>query len=551
MSDPLQSGLIAGQAAYSGTAPKRMGISAADLSSVRGDVTSGLQKAAAQRQTIADNAAKQTAGAYPTSGTSAAMYNYMRGQGGYPVNAVPSTQPVNTGSTGYGGIGGLPARQVLPTSTVIQKPYEQSVKTGTPTQTELANTAKTSPSKMGTVTQPTINMPKPSLMQQLLATAGPMYLGYTVLDKTGGLDALSKGWDKLFGADALPAGYDASSTQALIDQYYTNPSIDMASAGSEDALQILADREAARVAAEQAAAASAASDFGYVNGSDLASDIYAGGAGAGTATTGGISDAAAGWDAATAGEYGGPAAAGTLSDLEVAQAATNAEAAGMDWAAMTAEYGPYVAAAIIADQMLNEGRITEGITNAVGDVVEGAGNVIEGAGDLVSSGVKSVGNFFGGLFADGGQVKGYADGGISVGSVPFRQTVGTDGFSAPYDAQSLMYQNNPTVAMARGGLSAAASHLGGYSDGGRLLKGPGDGVSDSIPAVIGNKQPARLADGEFVIPARIVSELGNGSTEAGARKLYAMMDRVQKARGKTVGKGKVAKNTRADKYLPK
>jgi hypothetical protein len=92
--------------------------------------------------------------------------------------------------------------------------------------------------------------------------------------------------------------------------------------------------------------------------------------------------------------------------------------------------------------------------------------------------------------------------------------------------------------------------LGGYSDGGRLLKGPGDGVSDSIPAVIGNKQPARLADGEFVVPARIVSELGNGSTEAGARKLYAMMERVQKRRGKTVGKGKVAVNSKADKHLP-
>jgi hypothetical protein len=94
------------------------------------------------------------------------------------------------------------------------------------------------------------------------------------------------------------------------------------------------------------------------------------------------------------------------------------------------------------------------------------------------------------------------------------------------------------------------SDLGGYSDGGRLLKGPGDGVSDSIPAVIGERQPARLADGEFVVPARIVSELGNGSTEAGARKLYAMMDRVQKSRRKTVGKNRVAANTRADKHLP-
>jgi len=93
--------------------------------------------------------------------------------------------------------------------------------------------------------------------------------------------------------------------------------------------------------------------------------------------------------------------------------------------------------------------------------------------------------------------------------------------------------------------------LGSYSDGGRLLKGPGDGVSDSIPATIGQKQqPARLADGEFVVPARIVSELGNGSTDAGAKKLYAMMDRVQRARGKTTGKNKVAANSRADKYLP-
>ena len=112
-----------------------------------------------------------------------------------------------------------------------------------------------------------------------------------------------------------------------------------------------------------------------------------------------------------------------------------------------------------------------------------------------------------------------------------------------------------TTTLAEGGMAneyaaGGLSDLGGYSDGGRLLRGPGDGVSDSIPAVIGKRQPARLADGEFVIPARIVSEIGNGSTEAGARKLYAMMDRIQKARAKTVGKGRVAKNTRTEKYLP-
>jgi hypothetical protein len=109
-------------------------------------------------------------------------------------------------------------------------------------------------------------------------------------------------------------------------------------------------------------------------------------------------------------------------------------------------------------------------------------------------------------------------------------------------------------SLARGGIAALAygglGSLGGYSDGGRLLRGPGDGVSDSIPATIGRKRPARLADGEFVVPARIVSELGNGSTEAGARQLYAMMDRIQAGRKKTVGKNKTAVNSRSVRHLP-
>ncbi len=134
---------------------------------------------------------------------------------------------------------------------------------------------------------------------------------------------------------------------------------------------------------------------------------------------------------------------------------------------------------------------------------------------------------------------------------------GDDGDSAGDDAVGGYYSrgklNYRSKNMAAGGyaMGGGLGSLGSYSDGGRLLRGPGDGVSDSIPATIGAKrQPARLADGEFVIPARIVSELGNGSTDAGAKKLYAMMDRVQRARGKTTGKNKVAANSRADKYLP-
>jgi hypothetical protein len=96
--------------------------------------------------------------------------------------------------------------------------------------------------------------------------------------------------------------------------------------------------------------------------------------------------------------------------------------------------------------------------------------------------------------------------------------------------------------MASGGISS----LGGYSDGGRMLKGPGDGMSDNIPATIAGKQPARLADGEFVVPADVVSHLGNGSTDAGAKQLYSMMDRVRKAR---TGNKKQGKQIKPAKYM--
>lgn len=82
---------------------------------------------------------------------------------------------------------------------------------------------------------------------------------------------------------------------------------------------------------------------------------------------------------------------------------------------------------------------------------------------------------------------------------------------------------------------------------GRYLQGPGDGTSDSIPATIGNAQPARLADGEFVIDARTVSEIGNGSSNAGAKKLYAMMERVHRERKKA----KRGQDSNADRFLPR
>lgn len=100
-----------------------------------------------------------------------------------------------------------------------------------------------------------------------------------------------------------------------------------------------------------------------------------------------------------------------------------------------------------------------------------------------------------------------------------------------------------TPMYARGGVS----DLGSYSDGGRMLKGPGDGMSDSIPGVIAGKRPARLADSEFVVPADVVSHLGNGSTDAGAKQLYKMMDRVRVAR---TGNKKQGRQINPRRFMP-
>lgn len=113
---------------------------------------------------------------------------------------------------------------------------------------------------------------------------------------------------------------------------------------------------------------------------------------------------------------------------------------------------------------------------------------------------------------------GYADGGIASVAPP------------GYD---MMVGETPAYADGGG-----ISDLGTYSDGGRMLKGAGDGMSDSIPGVIGGKRPARLADGEFVVPADVVSHLGNGSTDAGAKQLYKMMDKVRAARTGTRKQGR-------------
>ena len=93
--------------------------------------------------------------------------------------------------------------------------------------------------------------------------------------------------------------------------------------------------------------------------------------------------------------------------------------------------------------------------------------------------------------------------------------------------------------MAVGGIAALKK--------GKYLRGPTDGMKDELRTTIENKQPAALSHGEFVIPADVVSHLGNGNSEAGAKELYAMMDKIRKAR---TGTSKQGKQINPNKYLP-
>jgi hypothetical protein len=228
-----------------------------------------------------------------------------------------------------------------------------------------------------------------------------------------------------------------------------------------------------------------------------------------------------------------PEALGTGVSTQSQDAATNAqvEAAAQANAANTLNVGDAQANAAADSARAYQAAISEGTRGAPSYSNDsGGGNYGGPSGGYGSSyGSGSVGGFSGGA----------GDGGNYGGS--------SGGYGGSYGSGSVGgYAHGGIASLAGGGLGS----LGGYSDGGQLLKGPGDGVSDSIPAKIAGNQPARLANNEFVIPARIVSELGNGSTDAGARELYKMMARIQAGRKKSIGKGKIAVDSKAVKHLP-
>lgn len=185
-----------------------------------------------------------------------------------------------------------------------------------------------------------------------------------------------------------------------------------------------------------------------------------------------------------------------------------------------------------------------------------------GTPDQMASGGKvpryGGGGFLNDVFGDAAQLVG--DAGAGVGQFVENAGEGRIGLNRPDRGgyQAVDYQNPYSLSNYRSSdvsqnvynpqyASGGIASLGSYSDGGRMLKGPGDGMSDSIPARIGRKQEARLADGEFVVPADVVSHLGNGSTDAGAKQLYSMMDKVRTAR---TGRKAQGRQIKPNKYMP-
>jgi len=245
------------------------------------------------------------------------------------------------------------------------------------------------------------------------------------------------------------------------------------------------------------------------------------------------------YTAAQGGQVPGYAMGGTPTSMAVAQNATGAnmnypqahnQAMGFAdaWQTPVAQ-GPM--------GMADGGAVRYGFGGFIGDAI---GNAVQGVGNAVS-----------GVFGGGNSLQ-YDP--SSSGNGPLGQFLAnaTDKNSAPAPASNSPIANAILAAQAHAGSTQNMAHggiasLGTFSDGGQMLKGPGDGMSDSIPAQIGQHQPARLAEGEFVVPADVVSHLGNGSTDAGSKQLYKMMDRVRTAR---TGHSKQGKEISPEKYMP-
>jgi hypothetical protein len=207
--------------------------------------------------------------------------------------------------------------------------------------------------------------------------------------------------------------------------------------------------------------------------------------------------------------------------------------------------GPFISAALMLDGILSEALgydspIQDGIGWMSKQITKGVEWVENVFGDIFGS----IGDFFGGLFAEGGMVR-YQEGGLVdlPGEMPYSYTnyYGALG-QPPQLAQPFMPQQQPMqqpqaeqnpqlsldevqpeMAFAGGGLIPLVG-------GGKIASGPGGGLDDLIPTSIDGRRAAALSDGEFVIPADVVSMMGDGSSNAGAKRLYDMVRQVRQVK---------------------
>lgn len=257
--------------------------------------------------------------------------------------------------------------------------------------------------------------------------------------------------------------------------------------------------------------------------------------------------------------FGAGSGAGAVSNLAKTGAAANAVSSG--------------AQALPTSSIATS--LPQGVSPAVADI--GRSSALTSAANAPFS-FSNVGTGLKDLFAEGGAKRfaeitgdsalssvGVPAAGLAISAMtpPAPMPAGEISFGfGPFTPLSEMRRRNVEMGYAEGGIAALnpmqgmfdarrslpefREPLGNFKKGG-YLDGPGDGMSDDIPATIEGKQPARLADGEFVVPADVVSHLGNGSTKAGAKRLYAMMAKVRKAR---TGTSKQGKQIKAERYMP-
>lgn len=260
-------------------------------------------------------------------------------------------------------------------------------------------------------------------------------------------------------------------------------------------------------------------------------------------TVGGGATASAGVPSVGAGT-GAAGGVGGLSMAGVPAGFTGSGALGFGGAT----FGAPTALTGVMGGALPAAAATSGATSGIAKLAEAMG--INKAAEMLGMNPTELMKLAGGVIAGGATA--LANRG-SGNSAPLART----GFQGQIDPKKLEYKGNnqyaarPVVKAAAGGGIKGLGMQGiapiEYSAGGKYLNGPGDGMSDNIKANIEGKQEARLADGEFVIPADVVSHIGNGSSNAGAKKLHAMMDRIREAR---TGNPKQGKQIKAEKFLP-